>query len=51
MGENSVAFLVERKSKVSTVNWTGNVNKETITMIKEIDNVLLNIISGQIMDL
>ena len=42
---------ISRRKRKQSFNWTGNVNKETITMIKEIDNVLLNIISDQIMNL
>ena len=42
---------ISRRKRKQSFNWTGNVNKETFTMIKEIDNLLQNIISDQIMDL
>ena len=42
-----ISGISRRKGKQS-FNWTGNVKKETIT--KEIDNLLQNIISDQIMD-
>ena len=38
-----------QKERKQSFKWTGNVKKETIT--KEIDNLLQNIISDQIMDL
>ena len=40
---------ISRRKRKQSFNWTGNVKKETIT--KEIDNLLQNIISDQIMDL
>ena len=42
---------ISRRKRKQSFNWTGNVKKETIAMIKEIDNLLQNIILDQVMDL
>ena len=42
---------ISRRKRKQSFNWTGNVKKETIAMIKEIDNLLQNIILDQVVDL
>ena len=42
---------ISRRKRKQSFNWTGYVNNESITMIKEINILLQNIISDQIMDL